>query len=53
LGARGLRSIIEDLMLDLMFDVPSNKSSKIIRVTKRMVEKNSPSMHPQKQAAGV
>jgi len=53
LGARGLRSIIEDLMLDLMFDVPSGKGSKIIRITKRMVDKNSPSLHSQKQAAGV
>ncbi len=27
IGARGLRMIIEDLMLDLMYDLPSNKRS--------------------------
>ncbi len=40
LGARGLRSIIEDLMLDLMFDLPSSRKSSRIKITKRMVEDN-------------
>lgn len=37
LGARGLRTIIEDLMLDIMFHLPSFKKSKKIKVTKKMV----------------
>ncbi len=40
LGARGLRAIIEDLMLDLMFYLPSMKTKTKIVVTKEMVETN-------------
>ncbi|MBE0461015.1 MAG: ATP-dependent Clp protease ATP-binding subunit ClpX [Candidatus Aminicenantes bacterium] len=40
LGARGLRNIIEDLMLDIMFYLPSIKKDTSIKVTKKMVEKN-------------
>jgi ATP-dependent Clp protease ATP-binding subunit ClpX len=36
-GARGLRMIIEDLMLDLMYYVPSNKKVREFVVTKEMV----------------
>jgi len=53
LGARGLRTIIEDLMLDIMFDLPSMKKSTKIRVTKRMVEENELSYERLKMAAGV
>ncbi|MDD8025831.1 MAG: ATP-dependent Clp protease ATP-binding subunit ClpX [Acidobacteriota bacterium] len=38
LGARGLRTIIEDLMLELMFDLPSSRKPGRIKITKRMVE---------------
>lgn len=37
-GARGLRAIIESLMLDVMFDVPSDKKVKKVIVTKKAVE---------------
>jgi len=40
LGARGLRTIIEDLMLDLMFYLPSVKTRTKIEITKEMVEAN-------------
>jgi len=40
LGARGLRTIIEDLMLDLMFYLPSMKTKTKIVVTREMVETN-------------
>ncbi len=40
LGARGLRTIIEDLMLDLMFDLPSSRKPGRIKITKRMVEES-------------
>ena len=33
LGARGLRSICETIMLDLMYNAPSDKSKKEIRIT--------------------
>ena len=38
LGARGLKSIIEDLMLDIMFNLPSSKQEKPIKISKKMVE---------------
>jgi ATP-dependent Clp protease ATP-binding subunit ClpX len=37
-GARGLRSIMERLMLDIMYDAPSDKSLKTFRITKDAVE---------------
>ncbi len=53
LGARGLRSIIEDLMLDIMFYLPSTKKATKIKITKRMVEENELSFERIKQAIGV
>jgi ATP-dependent Clp protease ATP-binding subunit ClpX len=40
-GARALRSIVEELMLDLMFEVPSRTDIKVINITREMVEKRS------------
>ena len=37
-GARGLRSILEDIMLDIMFDLPKYKNKKIV-ITKEVVLK--------------
>jgi ATP-dependent Clp protease ATP-binding subunit ClpX len=54
LGARGLRSIIEDLMLDLMFDLPTSKKSGRIKITKRMVEENELAFdRPKKSSSGA
>ena len=36
-GARGLRMILEELMLDLMYHVPGNKKMKDIVITEEMV----------------
>ena len=36
-GARGLRSIIEETMLDVMFEVPSQEDVKLVRITKEAV----------------
>ncbi len=36
-GARGLRSVIEKLMTDLMFEIPSRTDLKEIRITREMV----------------
>ena len=54
LGARGLRSIIEDLMLDLMFDLPTSKKNGRIKITKRMVEENELAFdRPRKPSPGA
>ncbi|MBM9832384.1 ATP-dependent Clp protease ATP-binding subunit ClpX, partial [Enterococcus faecalis] len=37
-GARGLRSIIEETMMDVMFEVPSQDDVKLVRITKAAVE---------------
>jgi ATP-dependent Clp protease ATP-binding subunit ClpX len=36
-GARGLRSIIESCMLDVMYDIPSNSSIKEVIITPEVV----------------
>ncbi|CEM60918.1 ATP-dependent Clp protease ATP-binding subunit ClpX [Treponema phagedenis] len=36
-GARGLRSIVEKLMLDAMFEAPSIKGKKELRITEEMI----------------
>ncbi len=38
-GARALRSIVEELMLDIMYEIPSDSSIKKYTITKEMVEK--------------
>jgi len=40
LGARGLRMILEDLMLDLMYHLPSQRTIREFVVTEEMVEKH-------------
>ena len=39
IGARGLRSIMENIMMDIMFEIPSDSSIKEFRVTKEMVDR--------------
>ena len=43
-GARGLRMILEELMLDLMYHLPGQKRVKEFEVTKEMVEKRDVSI---------
>ena len=38
-GARALRSIVEEIMLDIMYEIPSKEDIKEFVVTKEMVEK--------------
>ncbi len=40
-GARALRGIVEELMLDIMYELPSRKDVRHCVVTKQMVEKRS------------
>lgn len=37
-GARGLRSIIEERMVDIMFNVPSNEDIKKVKITRQTIE---------------
>ena len=39
-GARGLRAIIENVMMDFMFEVPSDDSIEQVTITKDIVDKN-------------
>jgi ATP-dependent Clp protease ATP-binding subunit ClpX len=50
-GARGLRMILEELMLDLMYHLPSQKRVKEFEVTKEMVERRDISL-PAMEKAG-
>ena len=43
-GARGLRMILEELMLDLMFHLPNNKRVRDIEITRDMVERRDLSL---------
>jgi ATP-dependent Clp protease ATP-binding subunit ClpX len=48
-GARALRSIVEELMLDIMYELPSRKDVTRCTITREMVEKRSTAellMHP-------
>ena len=37
-GARGLQTVFEELLLDIMFDAPSTKKDQKFSITKDMVE---------------
>ena len=48
-GARALRGIVEELMLDVMYELPSRKDVQECMITKEMVEQRSTSellLHP-------
>ena len=51
-GARGLRAILEDAMLELMYDIPSKKGVKEVIVSEEVIEKKeSPVMVYMEEAA--
>ncbi|MDR2515871.1 MAG: ATP-dependent Clp protease ATP-binding subunit ClpX [Spirochaetaceae bacterium] len=41
-GARGLRAIVERLMTDIMYEIPSMEGSKRVIITQEVVEKSEP-----------
>jgi ATP-dependent Clp protease ATP-binding subunit ClpX len=41
-GARGIRAIVEKIMTDIMFEIPSIKGSKHVVITQETVEKSEP-----------
>ncbi|MDR2404730.1 MAG: ATP-dependent Clp protease ATP-binding subunit ClpX [Spirochaetaceae bacterium] len=51
-GARGLRAIVERLMTDIMFEIPSMKGGKRVVITQEVVEKSEPpEIHPLQKSA--
>ncbi len=50
-GARGLRMILEELMLELMYSLPSQKKVKEFEVTREMVDKRNVSLAMIEKAA--
>jgi ATP-dependent Clp protease ATP-binding subunit ClpX len=56
-GARGLRAILEDIMLDIMYEIPSRKDIvKCIINEKSVTDKTPPELiigaHPKKRSRG-
>jgi ATP-dependent Clp protease ATP-binding subunit ClpX len=41
-GARGLRAILEDALMDIMYDIPSRADVESCTITKEAIEKNAP-----------
>ncbi|HOX18722.1 MAG TPA: ATP-dependent Clp protease ATP-binding subunit ClpX [Spirochaetales bacterium] len=39
-GARGLRSIVESMMMDIMFEIPSVEGAKRVQITRETVERD-------------
>jgi ATP-dependent protease Clp ATPase subunit len=44
-GARGLRSIMESILLDTMFDLPSLEGVEEVVIAKQVVEATAPPLH--------
>ena len=51
-GARGLRMILEELMLDLMYTIPTNKKVKELEITADMVKKRNVTLPVPLEKAG-
>ncbi len=48
-GARGLRAILEEVLLNVMYDVPSRDDVATVRITREVVENNvNPTLIPRK-----
>ncbi len=52
LGARGLRKTIEELMMDIMYHLPTSKKTGTIKITKKMVEESELKYQNLKYAVG-
>jgi len=53
-GARGLRAVLENSMLDIMFEIPSQPSIKEVLVNEDVIEKHNPPIKVHaKEAAGA
>lgn len=50
-GARGLRSILEDAMLDIMFTIPSMKNVERCIITRETIVKKAPPVYEKRKAS--
>ena len=50
-GARGLRSIIEETMLDIMFDVPNHPEIESVTITKASIDEQAKPLITYKETA--
>ena len=41
-GARGLRSVLENIMTDVMYEIPSDLSIQSVEITQESVSENKP-----------
>jgi len=41
-GARGLRAVLEEAMLDVMYDIPSQEGVESVQITEDVITKNAP-----------
>ena len=51
-GARGLQTVFEELLLDIMFEAPSKRKGQKFAVTKKMVEERLGNVKPKEKAKG-
>ncbi len=49
-GARGLRSVLEEAMLDLMFEVPDGRGGTVCRVTSPTITEGAPAIYEERKA---
>ena len=49
-GARGLRSVLEEVMLDLMFDAPDSHAGRVCRITAATVAEGAPALYEDRKA---
>ena len=52
-GARGLRAILETVMLDVMYDIPSEKDIKEVLITEEVIHGNGEPMKVLEQPKGI
>jgi ATP-dependent Clp protease ATP-binding subunit ClpX len=52
-GARGLRSIIESILLDTMFDMPSLEDVQEVVISKQVVEGTAPPLYVYADRSGL
>lgn len=50
-GARGLRSIMESEMLEIMYSIPSMKNIERCVITKETIEDNAPPVYEKRKAS--
>ncbi len=50
-GARGLRSIMEDAMLDIMFTMPSMSNIERCTITRETIDENAPPVYEKRKAS--